>query len=509
MSDPTGPPAFAPTAASGGGRWRAVGHLALAAGLLVVVATRTFAQEPFSDLSGTWWLAFGGGDRGALLIGLSDPRDGTLVVEDTALGLPSFGYSRALGDFFVVAPQQVLTLDSRGEFFGTLELTDSASGAPLGALTVERGKTNDALSRWKSHSSISGPGVTEASSTLRGKRVPETFPVLSGGSPRAQISGDGVKSKAFNLDLSLDRELGLPAYAFEGVGPVEIDGVEMPGTTLSGRVMLSPKKSRLFGRLESSSHFSPDEVDGRLALADDSLVPKLRLALCAQCKTVAKAQLTDAIEPVLRVTPASVDFGALRLDENQARTLDLANVGAGSLSGEARFLDGDGGPFSVESGESYVGIVPGAPPHAVSVRFEPTTAGAATEQILFDVNGGRVGAQIVTVTGVGGIAEISVAPASIAFPDTAVGTDETIGVTVTNVGDGQLQGSATLGGSLDFQLLAAGLGIPQPEIDYDLAPSGSVSFFVRFRPLSTGSKSDTLTLTGGGGATVPVTGDTP
>ena len=60
MSDPTGPPAFAPTAASGGGRRRAVGHLALAAGLLVVVATAILLFDPGPVLVGRSYIGRNG-----------------------------------------------------------------------------------------------------------------------------------------------------------------------------------------------------------------------------------------------------------------------------------------------------------------------------------------------------------------------------------------------------------------------------------------------------------------
>ena len=114
---------------------RHLASVALGVGLLLASASSARAQETFPDLSGTWWLELGGADRGALLIAFSDPHDGTLVVSDTAMGLPSFGFSRELGAFFEVAAGQTLSFDSKGDVFGTLELTDQGSSTVIGSLT--------------------------------------------------------------------------------------------------------------------------------------------------------------------------------------------------------------------------------------------------------------------------------------------------------------------------------------------------------------------------------------
>jgi hypothetical protein len=334
--------------------------------------------------------------------------------------------------------------------------------------------------------------------------------VLSGGDPAGRLSGKGVKSRAFDLEVARDTVLGLPAYDFAGVGPVEIDDVETPDTTLSGRFMLSPRFA-LFGLLEDSSAFGTGDVNGRLRLGGSAQVPTLELVARAARKLSARGKLTDAVEPVLAVTPSSFDYGALRLNDTRDHDYSVTNVGAGLLSGEVSFLDGVGEQFSVVAGESYVDLAPSDPPHVVTIRFEPTSAGAASEAVLFDVDGGRVGAQIVAVSGEGGIAVLSIVPDSIAFADTDPNQETVVKLDVTNSGDAPLVGTATVTGSTTFTIGLSAAGPWLRMLDYDLDPSEGIEIHVRFRPTipSTTDETGTIAFTGGGDPTVPLSGGTP
>jgi hypothetical protein len=302
--------------------------------------------------------------------------------------------------------------------------------------------------------------------------------------------------------------LGLPAYEFDGTGSVEIDGTETPGVTMSGSFMLSPRH-KLFGLLESSSAFGVGDVTGSLAPADGSLVPRLRLRVRADRQVKLRGKLEEPLEPVLSVTPTRFDFGASHLGDRQDHAFEVSNVGVGALSGEARFLAGSSVDFGFSGDASYVALTPGSTPQRIILSFQPSSAGTKTAQIRFEAGSGRVGAQIVTVSGVGGIAEIEVTPNQVAFPDTAIGARAFETVTVENVGDGVLEGTATLAGSPAFGLARSAGGIPRESIEYSLAPGAALSFVVSFRPIAAGDQTGSLTLTGGGGATLAVSGGTP
>ena len=92
---------------------------------------------------------------------------------------------------------------------------------------------------------------------------------------------------------------------------------------------------------------------------------------------------------------------------------------------------------------------------------------------------------------------INVTPTSLDFGDVNVGNDTTLAVTVKNVGNETLDGTA---GELTAPFSFVG------SAEYSLAPGASQVITIRFTPLLQGTYEGTLSLTGGGGASVPMTG---
>jgi len=91
---------------------------------------------------------------------------------------------------------------------------------------------------------------------------------------------------------------------------------------------------------------------------------------------------------------------------------------------------------------------------------------------------------------------ISVAPSSLNFGQVTLGQTNDMTLTVRNVGGGTLQGTATV--PLPFSIVSGG--------SYSLGSNQSQLVTVRYRPTSVGTHSQTITFTGGGGASVPVSG---
>lgn len=329
--------------------------------------------------------------------------------------------------------------------------------------------------------------------------------MLTGRGPATRVSGRRVSSKVFDLGVRADG-LGLPAYAFEGSGPIEIDKQEQPDAFMLGRFVLAPN-FQLFGLLQDSS-FGAGDVKGNLRVPEGSAFPTIDLSASTIRRVRATGRLTEAIEPVLSVQPTSRNFGAVRLDETAPPTqvFSVQNVGAGTLSGEASFLGGSSPDFRFVGDATYTNLARGDLPVGIEVEFAPSSAGAKSTQILFGVNGGA-GARIVSVSGVGGVPEIGVSPTSGAFGNVAVGrTSAPIAFIVSNTGDGVLEGVATLSGSSDFELLRSSGDAPVASISYSLQPRQELTLRVRFKPSSLAAKTGTLGLTGGAGAQVPLTG---
>jgi hypothetical protein len=490
-------------------------RLRKAAPLLASLAAALFAgsaraqSETPTGLAGTWWFGIGGGDAGALLIEFTEPSGGVFAVQDVELtGKPSFGFSRSLAAFFLVNAGQLLSLDSKGQVQGTLELTAPGTDLPIGELVLERGRPTPPFKRLKLLGSIMGEDGLPVLVQLNGGRPPLTFPVLTGRNPTARLSGSGVHSRTFDVSV-LTSDLGLPAYDFHGEGPAEIDQVEQPDAFVQGSFVLAPNY-RLFGLLEQSSDFGGGDVTGRLRLPqprvpEETEVPQLNVTAQGSRLVSVAAGLIEPVEPLLSVQPTSFDFGAVTLDAAPlTHTFEVQNIGIGTLSGEAGFVSGSSSDFSLVGPTTYTDLAPGDPAVEIEVAFDPSSAGAKSAQILFSVTAGA-GSKVVAVNGIGGVGAISIDPSGdLAFADVAVGQTKDLAFTVTNTGDGSLQGSVTLSGSSEFTLRSGAASAPS--ISYDLDPQETQQISVRFAPSTSGQKTGTATFTGGGGATRALTG---
>jgi hypothetical protein len=475
---------------------------ALVALLLALGAGPARAQtESYESLAGTWWFSLGGQDAGALLIQLSEPSFATYRVEDVELtGKPSFGFSRALGGFFLIAAGQTIGLDSRGNLVGELELVDPEDDAPVGVLELVQGKPSPSMARLALRGTVAGTTVPAVRVIVDGRRAPAAFQVLTGRSDAAQLGGQAVSSRSYDLTVRTNALLGVPAYDFVGTGPARIDRIEETAVDIAGRLMLGPNQ-RVYGMLDDSTHFGSGIAKGRLRVPTEGTVPKLDLELEADRQLRASGNLDEAVEGVLSVEPLSVDFGAVRLDASDEYVLSVENVGADALSGTAELASGSSSAFTLPDETSF-SLAPGDPAFGLRVVFDPSAATTYSGEIVLRVAGGAGGATV-TLTGVGGVAEIAVDPTAGDFPDVAVGDSATLDFTISNPGDGVLTGAATLTGSSDFAFSPTATSI-----DYSLDPESAETetIRVRFTPTATGSRTGTLVLTGGGGASVELSG---
>lgn len=196
--------------------------------------------------------------------------------------------------------------------------------------------------------------------------------------------------------------------------------------------------------------------------------------------------------PVLSVSPASLSFGTVFTGTSAEQSVTVRNVGGGTLVGQAT-VTGDG--FSLVGVASYsLGADAAA---LLTVRFEPSVAGPSSGAITLTGAGGAT----VTLSGTGELPPatpvLSVSPQSLAFGSVAVGSSADLVVNLRNAGTGALDGNATVTGS----------GFTLPGVStYSLGGGETAVLTVRFAPLSAGPVSGSLTLTGAGGATVPLTG---
>jgi len=110
----------------------------------------------------------------------------------------------------------------------------------------------------------------------------------------------------------------------------------------------------------------------------------------------------DSSDPIISVTPSTIDFGTVSVGSFKDNILTITNIGGGILSGNATTSP----PFSIISGNPY--NLAATQSQEVVVKFSPTAAQTYSGDISFDDGCGAT--RTVSVTGVGEICTYSISP---------------------------------------------------------------------------------------------------
>jgi len=198
------------------------------------------------------------------------------------------------------------------------------------------------------------------------------------------------------------------------------------------------------------------------------------------------------------VTPTELLFNNVIAGTASYLTFAITNTGDGTLTGTASV---PAGPFSITAGADY-NIISGTT-HAVTVRFAPTIIGPVSDTVTFTGGGGATR----TISGTGVVAPtvsmillpaISITPAELAFGSVTVGDTRDLTFTVANSGTSTLIGAV----SLPIGPFSITTGA-----DYNIVPGTPAhTVTIRFAPTVTGSVSNIVIFTGGGGATRIISG---
>jgi hypothetical protein len=196
---------------------------------------------------------------------------------------------------------------------------------------------------------------------------------------------------------------------------------------------------------------------------------------------------TGYTPPAISVTPSSRDFGSVQVGSYADLTFTVQNTGGGTLTGGASVSS----PFSIISGGSY--SLTAGQSQVVTVRFSPPAVQSYSQNVTFTGGGGAT--RPVSGSGYNPPA-ISVTPSSRDFGSVQVGSYADLTFTVQNTGGGTLSGNTST--SAPFSIVSGGT--------YNLSAGQSQTVTVRFSPTAAQSYNETVTFTGGGGATRPVSG---
>jgi hypothetical protein len=188
-------------------------------------------------------------------------------------------------------------------------------------------------------------------------------------------------------------------------------------------------------------------------------------------------------EPMLETSPASVDFGNVKVGQSRTQTVKLTNNGNVDLVVNLAQISGNG--FGM-SGLSLPATISSHQSVSFSVQFTPPSAKGMTGSITFTDNVPD-SPQTLSLAGAGTAANatLNANPGSIAFGSVAVGSNSTHSITLTNSGTS----SITI-----FQASASGTGFSGDLSATTLNAGQSTSFIARFAPASTGSASGAITI---------------
>ena len=210
------------------------------------------------------------------------------------------------------------------------------------------------------------------------------------------------------------------------------------------------------------------------------------------------------VPPHLVVSPPSLDFGRVLLNDSATLSFQVANLGGsiltGSVTGSELFTINESPSLNLQPGQTG----------SVSVTFAPVDGGSFTNAVVFSSNGGN-STNVVTGYGVTP-AQLYVVPYSVDFGAVVVGSHTQAMFVVHNGGEAPLtDGVATLSpGPFAFPLSTLD---PQLSTTFSVPGLSSTNVLVSFTPASAGSFTNQVVFDAGNAGhsphTVTGTGLTP
>jgi hypothetical protein len=198
----------------------------------------------------------------------------------------------------------------------------------------------------------------------------------------------------------------------------------------------------------------------------------------------------------LSLSPATKDFGSVQVSGYLSSSIGVTNSGAAAVALPTPTLSGtDASQFSVIQNGCGTSVAAGATCYILIV-FRPTTIGVKTATL-------NVADATASLTGTGLTGVLTFTPSPAVFPNTPVGSNNSLTLTLTNTSSSALSlGGWSVAPSGEFDTTTNNCITLS-----SLAASSSCTVVVKFTPAAAGTRTGTLTVAAG--ATVILTGTTP
>ncbi len=324
----------------------------------------------------------------------------------------------------------------------------TASGAASGSVSITSTASDPNLSI-----PLSGTGVTQGTLTAN---------------PTSLAFGNVQDGSSTTLSETLTNTGGttitISAASATGTG-FTLSGLTLPVTLTAGQ---STSFSVLF------SPTSAGAASGSVSITSTASDPNLSIPLSG----------TGVTQGTLTANPTSLAFGNVQDGSSTTLSETLTNTGGSTLTISAASATGTG--FSL-SGLTLPVTLTAGQSTAFSVKFAPTTAGAASGSVTITSNGSNPSLSIpLSGTGVAPGA-LTATPTSLAFGSVQVGNSANLSETLTNTGGSTITLSAATPSGTGFSL--SGLTLP-----LNLNANQSVTFTATFTPTSADAASGSISV---------------
>jgi hypothetical protein len=315
----------------------------------------------------------------------------------------------------------------------------------------------------------------------------------SGGTANVPLSGTGDAVPEPNLTLSTTSiDFGQSAIGTKvsrtltltstGNAPLNVNTITVSGAMFSVGTVSLPATLQPNQQLSVTVTFDPTTAAtdaGTLTVASDDPSGPATVSLGGLGTTTTTPQLT--------VSPTVVSFGNVPLNVPSTEPVTLTSTGSAPVTINAATVTGAG--FTVSGANFPVTLNPNQAV-TLQVKFDPTTAGAASGQMTVTSNSTTGATTQVTLSGAGTVAAVSqltVSAGSLSFGNVTVNSSATLPVTLTSSGSAPLTiNAATLSG--------AGFTDSGATFPVTLNPNTSVTLQVKFNPTAAGAVTGQLTI---------------
>ncbi len=327
--------------------------------------------------------------------------------------------------------------------------------------------------------SPNAPGVFNATATITSDASPGTATVaLTGtGIATGQLASNPGNESFGNVAVGSQSSQTV-TLTNNTASTVNILQAAVSGTgfTLSG--ITTPRAVNASQSTTFTVTFAPKaagSASGSVTITSDAPNPSLSVPLSG----------TGVSQGVLGASPASLNFGTVRVGSNQALSETVTNNGGSSVtisqaavSGTGFTLSGISTPATVAAGKSV----------SFTVTFTPTSAATASGSVTVTSNGSNPTLTI-ALAGAGSTVagQLSATPAPVAVGSVFTGTSGTATGTLSATGANV---TVTAASSSNSRFAISALALPA------IIPAGqSVPFTVTYSPLVAGADTSTLSFT--------------